>query len=101
MGMDLDGAGGYFRWTGSGWHGVLQRAEAAGWQPIGTGPPKGVLKADWSGTYYSNDGQRFYARDAKGLADALERCLQELSAEEHKAYGDFIVFCRAGSFRLY
>ena len=101
MGMDLDGAGGYFRWTGTGWHDLLDRAEAAGWQPIGTGPPRGILKADWVGAYHSNDGQRFYARDANRLADALERCLGELSAEERKVWKKFIAYCRAGSFRLF
>jgi hypothetical protein len=28
--------------------------------------------AEWCGSYYSSDGQRFYARDAAALADALE-----------------------------
>ena len=94
MGMDLDGAGGYFRWTSSGWSELLEEAEAAGWEPTGTGPPRGVLKAAWSGGYHSNDGQRVYARDAKRLADALESVAAE-------AYQEFIVFCRAGSFRLF
>jgi hypothetical protein len=31
--------------------------------------------AEWCGSYYSSDGQRFYARDAAALADALERFL--------------------------
>ena len=101
MGMDLDGAGGYFRWTALGWRTLLDRAEAAGWQPVGTGPPRGILKADWPGVYHSNDGQRFYARDAKSLAAALERCLDDLPAEERPSYEEFIVFCRAGSFRLH
>ena len=76
MGMDLSGAGGYFRWSGTGWGDILALGEEYGWVPAGTGPPPGVLKADWpNGTYYSNDGQRFYARDARALADALERAL--------------------------
>ena len=70
--MDLDGAGGYFRWTVSGWREVRERAQAAGWEPTGTGPPRGMLKADWRGPYHSNDGRRVYARDARQLADALE-----------------------------
>jgi hypothetical protein len=31
--------------------------------------------ADWCGTYYSSDGQLFYARDAVKLVKALERFL--------------------------
>jgi len=117
MGMDLSGAGGYFRWTISGWHKVLELAEAHGWEPTGTGPPRGTLAADWVGTYYSNDGQLFYARDAKKLADALEVALREMSPETdvdsppentEVSEGDeydqvlkkFIHFCRQGSFRL-
>ena len=47
-----------------------------GWVPMGTGPPRGTLKAQWlHGLYYGNDGQRVYARDAAALADALERAL--------------------------
>ena len=101
MGMDFDGAGGDFHWTSSGWRQVLERAEAAGWQPTGTGPPSGILKAAWAGTYCSNDGQRFYARDARLMAQALESCLAKIPEAEREAYRDFIAFCRAGSFRLY
>lgn len=101
MGMDIEGAGGYFRWTSSGWREVLEMAESAGWEPTGTGPPRGVLKATWAGGYYSNDGQRVYARDAKRLADTLERALADTPAEEGDPYREFIAFCRAGSFRLH
>jgi hypothetical protein len=31
--------------------------------------------ADWGGSYYSSDGQLFYARDAAKLVKALERFL--------------------------
>lgn len=77
--MDLSGAGGYFRWTNSGWSDILELGEEFGWVPIGTGPPRGELKADWrDGPYYGNAGQRFYARDARALADALERAVAGL-----------------------
>ena len=99
--MDLDGAGGYFRWTNSGWSSILQEAEAAGWEPTGTGPPRGVRKADWHSSYGSNDGQRVYARDAKHLAEALERSIASNAADEATEVREFIVFCRAGSFRLH
>jgi hypothetical protein len=117
--MDLDGAGGYFRWTNLGWSGVLALAEHYGWEPTGTGPPRGILKAEWPGYYYSNDGALFYARDAKALADSLDRALDLLPArrpkalkhiegydyfvsqEGKRALREFITYCRAGSFRLY
>lgn len=44
--------------------------------------PAGGRLAGWDGrdAYYGNDGQRFYARDARALADALERALAALAA---------------------
>lgn len=101
MGMEIEGAGGYFHWTLSGWREVLELAKLAGWEPTGTGPPRGVLKADWAGSYYSNDGQRVYARDAKKLADALEIAIAKTAIKEAGHYKEFIEFCRAGSFRLH
>ena len=72
MGMDLSGAGGYFRWSNSGWADILELGQAHGWVPVGTGPPRRELKSAWGdGPYFGNGGQRFYARDAQSLADAL------------------------------
>src|SRR5687767_11109035 len=82
MGMDLSGAGGYFRWTASAWGEILCLAEQYGWQPTGTGPPRETLKENWSGGYFSNNGQLFYARDARKLADALERALEKMRMEK-------------------
>src|SRR4051812_47968129 len=74
--MDLSGAGGYFRWLNSGWADILELGQTCGWVPTGTGPPRGERKANWGdGSYFGNDGQLFYARDARALADALERAL--------------------------
>lgn len=120
MGMDLSGVGGYFRWTNSGWTGILKLAEKHGWEPLGVGPPRNFPKAEWSGgTYFSNDGQRVYARDAYGIADALEKALTHFSKakpsirkstrsrnwfateEGQKAVRQFIRYCRKGSFRIY
>ena len=121
MGMDLSGAGGYFRWTASGWSNVLLLAEHYGWQATGTGPPRGELKAEWDGSYGGNHGALFYARDAVRLAEALARAVEQMPARkprtlkevEPEAYANlsseegranlkgFIEFCRAGSFRLY
>lgn len=82
MGMDLSGAGGYFRWNIDEWIAVLDIAQRFGWEPIGTGPPRGTKRAEWCGTYYSNDGQLFYARDALRLADALERVFSDEAMPE-------------------
>jgi hypothetical protein len=76
MGMDLEGAGGYFRWNLFCWGEVLTLAEEHGWMPVRTGPPVGVLQKDWDGDYFSNAGQRLYARDAVKLADALAAALK-------------------------
>ncbi len=119
MGMDLDGAGGYFRWTCSGWQWVTELAMEFGWVPSRTGPPRGRLAAEWDGTglYWSNDGQRFYARDAAAFAEALERALvvipervppkrgklkgRYLTPDEAVCLREFVVYCRAGSFYIH
>jgi hypothetical protein len=101
VGVDLSGNGEYFRWTNTGWQAVIDLALSAGWEPTGTGPPRNTLKADWDGFYFGNHGQRVYARDAKNLADALERALMKTPVSERKELKDFIRFCRLGSFRLY
>ena len=80
MGMDLAGPGRDFYWTNRSWCDLLELAKDFGWVPMGTGPPRGTLKAEWGrGLYYGNDGQRVYARDAAALADALERALAATS----------------------
>jgi hypothetical protein len=107
MGMDLSGAGGYFRWTYSGWREVMELAEEFGWVPSRTGPPRGVRASEWDGTgaYWSNDGQRVYARDAKALAEALERALaavpEQVPTDEAAYLREFVEYCKEGSFRLY
>jgi hypothetical protein len=118
MGMDLSGAGGYFRWSARGWSQILNLGLEHGWEPTGTGPPRGMLKADCSGIYHGNDGQLFYARDAKNLAVALERALADLAPKKPskkpridqrdwlsapgtpESSRQFIKFCRRGSFRI-
>lgn len=121
MGFDLTGDGGYFRCSGAGWADLLQLAVDYGWQPIGTGPPRGTLKQDWPGIYHSNEGQLVYARDANQLADALNRFLNDtpkpaktmkrertkgsesyfLTSGGRDYLGEFITFCRSGSSRLH
>ena len=113
MGMDLEGAGGYFRWTRTGWTDILTLAEQFEWEPTGTGPPKGTRRDEWTRDYSSSVGQLLYARDAKNLADALGRALKEspetwivdsgflASTDGARAIRDFIRYCRKGSFRIY
>jgi hypothetical protein len=73
MGMDLCRGTDYFRWNAVGWVALLETAVNYGWEPMGTGPPRGRLKKNWDGSnYYGNEGQLFYERDAKNLARALD-----------------------------
>lgn len=117
--MDLDGAGGYFRWTATTWDDVLELASKHGWKPMGTGPPKGTHKADWPGFYFGNDGQLIYAKDAQKLASFLEKALIEMhksklpeniegtskgwlyGSEGRRELRKFIRYCRKGSFRIF
>ena len=103
MGMDLHGKGGYFRLNCWAWENVLKWATSSGWKPLGTSKPK--LWSDggdgiWKGGYDTNDGQRVLAKDARALADALERALPGVEArDDYKAYlAEFVAYCRKGSF---
>jgi hypothetical protein len=82
MGMDLADGKRYFSFSSAFWFDVLELGRRFGWEPLGTGPPAGGRLAGWDGrdAYYGNDGQRFYARDARALARALERALAALGA---------------------
>jgi hypothetical protein len=80
MGMDLVRPNGYFHWNNSGWRHVLAIGQEFGWVPEGTGPPHGSLKRHWRhGSYTGNNGQRFGARDARKLAEALARSIPILA----------------------
>ncbi len=57
------------------WWDVIRLAVGCGWEPIGTGPPRGVPAKTWPGAYVANDGQLLYARDARRLADTLEKVI--------------------------
>lgn len=94
MGMDLEGAGGYFRFTMSSWSRVGELAVMGGWQPTeGTCPPSDWNKhqdGEWDGSYGSNDGARVSDEDAQRMADALERVLPEVpdqSTLQHESSG--------------
>jgi hypothetical protein len=65
------------------WAKALELARAFGWTSPGTQPPPFFdpyeLKADWDGTYFTNDDQIVSAEDACSLAAALERSLAKIS----------------------
>jgi hypothetical protein len=94
MGMDLNGAGGSFRWNFFSWPRLLQIAEDYGWEPAGTLPPEPTPEDEedteekaegdraWSGSYTTNDGQVVTAEDAANLADALEQALPDIPDED-------------------
>lgn len=64
------------------WAKALELAEAYGWKPMGTRPPVHIdfyqLGAEWDGRYFTNDGQSVHAEDARSLAAALERSLDDI-----------------------
>ena len=82
--MDLYAGRRIFSWTAIGWSVVLRLAFEHGWEPTGTGSPKGTLQMDWCGSYSANDGQLFYARDAKRLAAALERAFDSTTTPQRQ-----------------
>ena len=67
------------------WSKALELAGLYGWKPLGTRPPSHVdfyeLGAEWDGRYLTNDGQTVNAEDARALAAALERSLDDIPDE--------------------
>ena len=65
------------------WVKALELGYAYGWRPLGTSPPPHMdlaqRDAEWDGTYTTNDGQIVRAEDARALAAALERSLEDIS----------------------
>ena len=64
------------------WLKALELAQSYGWKPLGTCPPSHLdfyeLCAEWDGRYLTNDGQTVKAEDARSLAAALERSLDDI-----------------------
>jgi hypothetical protein len=64
------------------WAKALELAGLYGWTPMGTRPPAHLdlyqLGAEWDGRYLTNDGQTVGADDARSLAAALERALDDI-----------------------
>lgn len=64
------------------WAKALELAQCYGWEPLGTQPPSQVdfyqLNTEWDGRYFTNDGQTVNAEDARSLAAALEKSLDDI-----------------------
>jgi hypothetical protein len=108
------------------WTKVLSLAIFYGWQPMGTRVPSmteihGFDAEYWDGTYLTNDGQIVVTEDARSLAIALEKSLDDIpdfnleyypldlnritpfeyfAGDEKGQLVDFIKFCRLGSFLI-
>ena len=118
MGMDLYGKGGYFRWLNYAWEEVLVIAKLGGWKPLAVTTFEGGEQHDTC-YYMYNDGQVVTAKDAKNMAAALERSLEPDMQKKLKLrkrprfdpwfftkggvayFRKFIVFLKAGAFRIY
>ncbi len=78
MGYDLSNtAGGYVRFTGSGWDLALAVARHHGWKPAGIPRPASWKDEDgpWEDEYWMNAGQQVTPEDASALAEALDRAV--------------------------
>ena len=68
------------------WAKALELAQLYDWKPLGTRPPSHLdfheLCAEWDGRYLTNDGQMVNAEDARSLAAALERSLNDIPDED-------------------
>lgn len=83
MGFDLKSdTGDECQWTGVYWRLMLPTAEHYGWQPKGTKPPEDISTKEWSGTYYTNDGQLVEESDATALAKHLREAAKAEDLEE-------------------
>ena len=102
MGMDLHGEGGTERLNNTSWYQLLRLASEYGWQPAGTQENEdffrmrleasdmpedeiertvALSKLEWDGDYFFNNYQIVTDDDARGLAEALTRALEELPSD--------------------
>lgn len=114
------------KFTRESWTKLLSLGIFYGWQPMGTRVPSmteihGHEDEYWDGSYLTNDGQIVVTEDARSLAIALERSLDDIpdfnleyysidlskvnpfeyfAGEEKGQLVEFIRFCRLGSFLI-
>ena len=95
MSMDFENEVGTTSCTVFFWGQLLALAKMYGWRPAGTLAPKNWSEEEegrsWGGDYISNSGQVVTAADATKLANALQRCLDDIPehyAAGHKAHKD-------------
>lgn len=71
------------------WAKALELAQLYDWKPMGTRPPSYIdfyeLCAEWDGRYLTNDGQTVKTEDARSLAAALERSLNDIPDEDFRS----------------
>lgn len=73
--------GSNFEFTMSGWRNILFLGQQYSWHPAGTLEPEfghDRFVPIWDGRYDSTDGQEVTAQDARALADALEKSLDDI-----------------------
>jgi hypothetical protein len=82
MGMDLiNKRGDKFQVSGDWWWFYINLAHEHGWKPKGTRRPASLNPSvDWSGDYDTFDGQIVDADDARSIAAALEKALEDPNA---------------------
>jgi hypothetical protein len=89
--VSMWGECGEFSVPGSVWLTLLDVAQLYGWKGAGTGPPDAEYREfegrDHDGGYYPPNGQGVSQKDAKYLAQALERALPDIpdAATEREA----------------
>jgi hypothetical protein len=88
MGMDLRRGEDGISVSVFSWARAYAFAIEGGWNPQGTLPPEHLAeeeKANWPGTYDTNDNQIITAEDALAMAIALEKMLNTLGEPEEIA----------------
>ena len=124
MNFELKGESRSFTIKDEEWSQALMLAMRFGWKPEGT--TSAALDENWNGTYFSAEGQRAGDEDARTLAGAVEKALDDVPDEppgdekaqpgklnstlrsehyfggpEHKAMlGELITFLRGGWFTI-
>lgn len=70
------------------WSHVLTLARTFGWRPDGPPiPPEADRPAEWDTGYLFRHDQRITTRDARTLADALERSLPDIPDHDARGHG--------------